>query len=153
VENAAAAIAPMSWTRRWHRIGSAWLLIAAGSHLPVHWGAYVATGGFDPARRELMQAMQSFVVYEPLGTTMWTVLGFFSLSFSALLALWGTTHWVLAREADPRTLRRHALRNAVLCLLATAGIGALHLLPQGMLIFAVAAVLFGLAAWPRALDL
>lgn len=143
----------MSWSRRWHRIGSATLLIAAGAHLTAHWHAYVATDGADPARIAVMQAMQAHVLYAPWGTTLWTALGFFSLAYAVLLVLFGTTHWILAREADARTLRRHALRNALLSLLATLAAIALHPLPQGVVIFGAATVLFSLAALPRAHDL
>jgi hypothetical protein len=139
----------MSWTRGCHKAGSALLLIGAGLHLTAHWRAYVAVQEFEPARRAAMQALQSYVLYPPLGTTLWTALGFFSLGYGALLALLGTTHWVLAREADPRTLRRHALRNAVLAVLAAGAALALHPLPQGVAVLALAALLFGLAALPR----
>jgi hypothetical protein len=142
----------MGWTRRWYQAGSALLLIAAGLHLAAHWRAYVAVERFDPARRSVMEAMQAYVLYAPLGATLWTALGYFSLAYAALLALLGTSHWILAREADPRTLRRHALRNGVLCLLAAIGAALLHPLPQGLAVLLLAALLFGLAAWPRPLD-
>ena len=38
----------MSATRRWHRAASAWVLIAAGSHLVGHWRAFVAVDASDP---------------------------------------------------------------------------------------------------------
>ena len=142
----------MSATRRWHRSASAVLLIAAGVHGAAHWRHYVAASEVAPERRAVIEAMQSLILYEPLGTTLWTALGFFSLAFGAGLALFGTTHWILAREADPRTLRRHALRNTVLCALAALLTLWLHPLPQGLVIFTLAAVLYGLAAWPRAGD-
>ena len=96
--------------------------------------------------------MQAYVVYEPLGTTLWTVLGAFSLAYAAALVLFGTTQWILAREADPRTLRRHALRNALLLGLATLALFALHPQPQLLFVFGVAALLYALAAVPRAFD-
>jgi hypothetical protein len=139
----------VSWTRAWHKAGSALLLIAAGTHLSVHWRSYVATEGFDPSRREAMRAMQAHALHPDSAATLWTAAGFFSLAFALLLALGGTSQWVLAREADPRTLRRHALRNAVLCAGAALMAAWLHPLPQGVAIFALAAVLFALAAWPR----
>lgn len=142
----------MSPTRRWHRIASAWLLIAAGAHFTGHWRAYLAVDRFEPARRAAMQAMQDVVLYPPWQVTLWTALGFFSLSFGLLLAAFGASQWILAREADPRTLRRHALRNALLCALATAMAALLHPLPAGLVVLGGAALLFALAAWPRALD-
>lgn len=143
----------MSWTRRWHRAASALLLLASGLHGVQHWRAFVAPDLADPARRAAVQTLQGYVLYAPLGTTLWSALGFFSLAWAAGLALLGTTHWILAREADPRTLRRHALRTAVLCLGALLVAAWLHPLPQGLAIFALAAVLFAAAAVPRAHDL
>jgi hypothetical protein len=143
----------VSWTRRWYRVGSSWLLIAAGAHLAAHYRAFVAVGDSTPLRRDAIDAMQAYVIHPALGTTLWTVLGGFSLAYAAMLALFGTTHWILARESEPRVLRRHALRTAVLCILATAALGLLHPVPQALVVFAVASVLFALAAWPRALDI
>jgi hypothetical protein len=143
----------VSWTRRWHKAGSALLLTASGLHGALHWRAYVAPDLADPARRAAVETLQAYVLYPPLGTTLWHALGFFSLAWAAGLALLGTTHWILAREADPRTLRRHALRTAVLCLLAFLLAAWLHPLPQGLAIFALAAVLFACAALPRPDDL
>ena len=142
----------MSGSRRWHRAGSVWLLIAAGAHLSVHWRAYVAIDTFDLSRNRAMEAMQAHVLYAPLGVTLWTALGFFSLAFGALLAAFGTTQWILAREAEPRVVRRHALRNALICGIATLTAAWLHPLPLGLAILGGATVLFALAAWPRALD-
>jgi hypothetical protein len=142
----------VSWSRRWYRAGSAWLLIAAGAHLSAHWRAYVATDAFDPSRARAMEAMQAHVLYAPLGVTLWTALGFFSLAFGVLLAAFGTTHWILAREAEPRVLRRHAFRNAIIGILATSAAAWLHPLPLGLAILGGATLLFALASWPRALD-
>lgn len=142
----------MSWTRRGHRAGSALLLIAAGAHLTAHYRAFVAVGESEPARRAAIDAMQAYVVYAPLGTTLWTVLGGFSLAYGAMLALLGTTHWILAREADPRTLRRHALRIALVCGAATLALYVLHPVPQALFVLAATTALFGFAAWPRPLD-
>jgi hypothetical protein len=142
----------LNWTRRWHRGASAVLLIGAGAQLSLHWQAYVAVDTVDAARIKVMQTMQGQVLYEPWGTTLWTALGFFSLAYAALLILFGTSQWILARECDPRTLRRHALRNSLLCLGASAAIAWLHPMPHGLLIFGAASVLFGLAAWPRPHD-
>jgi hypothetical protein len=139
----------VSWTRRWHRAGSSLLLIASGMQLALHWQLYVAVDGFDAPRRTLMAAMQAYELYGPLGTSMWTALGFFSLAYAALLALFGTSHWILAREADVRTLRRHALRNTVLLVGLTLAAAALHPLPQGLAVLGLATLLFGLAAVPR----
>lgn len=139
----------MSWTRRWHRAGSSVLLIASGMQLALHWRLYVALDGFDAPRRDLMQAMQSYELYGPLGTTMWTALGFFSLAYAVLLAVFGTSQWILAREADLRTLRRHALRDTVLLAGLTLAAAALHPLPQGLAVLGLATLLFGLAAVPR----
>ena len=143
----------MSWTRRWHRLASAVLLIAAGAHLAAHWSSFVApdaSGG--EARRAAIAAMQAYVIYPPLGTTLWTVLGAFSLAYAAALVLFGTSQWILARETDPRTLRRHALRNALLLGAATLALLALHPQPQLLFVFGATAVLYALAAWPRPLD-
>lgn len=142
----------MSWTRAWHRAASATLLIAAGAHLALHWRAYVAPPGDDAARASVMQAMQSHLLYPPLGTTLWTALGFFSLSYAALLALFGTSQWIVARESAPRVLRRHSLRNALLCAMITLAIWLLHPMPQGLVVFGAATVLYALAALPRPLD-
>lgn len=142
----------MSWTRRWHRAASGVLLIAAGVQFSAHWVAYVAVDGFDPARRDAMRAMQAYVLHAPSGTTLWTSAGFFSFAWAAMLALFGTSQWILARETEPRSLRRHALRNAVLCALAALLLLWLHPLPHGLIIFALASGLFGCAAWPRPLD-
>jgi hypothetical protein len=142
----------VSWTRGWHRAGSALLLIASGMQLALHWRLYVAREGFDAPRLELMRAMQAYELYGPLGTTMWTALGFFSLAYAALLAVFGTSQWILAREADARSLRRHALRGAVLLGLATLAAAALHPLPQGLAVLGLAALAFGLAAVPRVGD-
>jgi hypothetical protein len=143
----------VSWTRRWHRAASAVLLIAAGAHLTAHWRAFVVGEADDPLHRAAIDAMQGVVLHAGLGATLWTALGFFSLAFAALLALFGTTQWILAREADPRTLRRHALRNALLCVLATGAVALWHPMPQGLVVFGAAGVLFALAAVPRAQDL
>jgi hypothetical protein len=142
----------VSWTRRWYRAASAVLLIAAGAHLTAHWRVYAATDSLDPALRAVRQAMQAYQLYAPAGVTLWTAFGGFSFAFGALLALIGTTHWVLGREADPLALRRHALRNALLCAVSALALALLHPLPQALLIFAAAALLFGLAAWPRPHD-
>lgn len=128
------------------------LLIAAGAHLAQHWSTFVKVAPSTGARRTAIQAMQAYVIYEPLGTTLWTVLGAFSLAYAAALASFGTAQWVLAREADPRTLRRHALRNAVLLGLATLALLVLHPQPQLLFVFGVAALLYALAAWPRHFD-
>lgn len=121
--------------------------------LALHWRLYVAVDGFDAPRRELMHAMQAYELYGPLGTTMWTALGFFSLSYAALLAVYGTSQWILAREAEVRTLRRHALRSAVLLGGITLAAAALHPLPQGLAVLGLATLLFGFAAVPRPDDL
>ena len=143
----------MSPTRRWHRIASAVVLIAAGAHLAQHWAAFVdATPSSDPARRAALEAMQAYVVYAPLGTTLWTVLGAFSLAYGATLAAFGTSQWILAREADPRTLRRHALRNALLLGAAALALALLHPQPQLMFVLALAALAYAAAAWPRQFD-
>lgn len=142
----------MNWTRRWHRIGSALVLIAAGAHLTAHYSSFIAVGESAPARRAAIEAMRAYVVYPPLDISLWTVLGGFSLAYAAMLMLFGTTHWILAREAEPRALRRHALRNALLFALATLALCVLHPVPQVIFVFAAASVLFALAAWPRTLD-
>ncbi len=142
----------MSWTRRWHRIGSALVLIAAGAHLTGHYRSFIAVDESAPARRAAIEAMRAYVVYPPLDISLWTVLGGFSLGYAAMLMLFGTTHWILAREAEPRALRRHALRNALLFALATLALCVLHPVPQAVFVFAAASVLFALAAWPRTLD-
>lgn len=139
----------MSGTRRWHRAGSALLLIAAGVHLSAHWRAYVSESPRDPSARAAIEAMQSHRLHPDLEATLWTALGAFSLGFAALLVLLGTTHWILAREAEARVLRRHALRNALLCALAALALAWLHPLPLPLLVFALAALAFGIAAWPR----
>ena len=139
----------MSWTRGWYRAGSAWLLISSGAHLAEHWRAYVATDGTDPARRAVIDAMRTYRLHAELEVSLWTALGAFSLGFAALLALLGTTNWILARETEPRALRRHALRNSLLCAFATLALAALHPLPLPLLIFAVTTLLFALGAWPR----
>jgi hypothetical protein len=128
------------------------LLIAAGAHLTAHWRAFVAGEASDPVHRAAIDAMQGVVLNAPLGATLWTAMGFFSLAFAALLVLFGTTHWILAREAEPRTLRRHALRNALLSALATGAVALWHPMPQGLVVFGAASVLFALAAVPRAQD-
>lgn len=117
--------------------------------LALHWQLYVAVDGFDAPRRALMQAMQGYELYGPLGTTMWTALGFFSLAYAALLAVFGTSQWILARETEVRTLRRHALRNTLLLGGLTLAAAALHPLPQGIAVLALATLLFGCAAVPR----
>lgn len=144
----------MSATRRWHKTASAVLLIAAGAHLAQHAATFVgAAPAGDAAQRAAVEAMQAYVVYAPLGTTLWTVLGAFSLAYAAALVLFATSQWILAREADPRTLRRHALRNALLLLIAEIALFALHPQPQLLVVFGAAAVLYALAAWPRQFDL
>jgi len=144
----------VSWTRRWHRAASATLLIAAGVHLGGHWTSFVAAQSSGGARRQAaIAAMQAYVVFPPLGTTLWTALGAFSLAYAAALVLFATSQWVLAREADARTLRRHALRNAVLLLIATLALLLLHPQPQLLVVFGLATLLYACAAWPRPLDL
>jgi hypothetical protein len=143
----------VSWTRRWHRTASAVLLIASGMQLGLHWQLYVDVARFDAPRRSLMQAMQSYELYGPLGTSMWTALGFFSLAYAALLAVFGTSQWILARESDARTLRRHALRNTLLLGGTTLAAALLHPLPQGLAVLGIATLLFGCAAVPRPGDL
>ena len=142
----------MSPTRRWHRIASATLLISAGAHLGGHWVHYVRIDPADGARIAARDAMQAVVLFEALGTTLWTALGFFSLAFSLMLILFGTSQWILAREADPLTLRRHALRNALLCLCSALAVLVLHPVPQGLVIFLASSILYGIAAWPRLHD-
>ena len=139
----------MSWTRGWYRAGSAWLLIASGAHLAAHSRAYVANEEIDPARRAVIDAMRAYRLHPELEVSLWTALGAFSLGFAALLALLGTTNWILAREAEPRALRRHALRTSLLCAFATLALALLHPLPLPLLIFAMTTLLFALAAWPR----
>jgi hypothetical protein len=143
----------MSWSRRWHKAASAVVLIAAGAHLAAHWSAFVReSDSTDPLRQAAVQAMQAYIVYPPLGTSLWTVLGGFSLAYASTLILFGTSQWILAREADPRTLRRHALRNTVLLLLASLALWQLHPMPQTLIVFLAAALLFALAALPRNFD-
>jgi hypothetical protein len=142
----------MITSRRFHQAGSAFLLVASGAHLAAHWRAYVATDDVVPARRAVIDAMRAYRLHDVYDISLWTALGAFSLSFAALLALLGTTHWILAREAEPRVLRRHALRLGLLCGLATIGLGLLHPLPWASAIFALATLLFALAAWPRGHD-
>jgi hypothetical protein len=143
----------VSWTRRWHKTASAVLLIASGMHLAQHWAAFVADDPTaNPTRRAAIDAMQAHIVYPPLGTTLWTVLGAFSLGYAIALATFGTSQWILAREADPRALRRHALRNVVLLGLGALAMLALHPQPQLVFVLAATALLFALAAWPRSDD-
>ena len=139
----------MSWTRSWHKSGSAFLLVAAGAHLAAHWRAYVAYDESDPARRAVIDAMRAYRLHPELDASLWTALGAFSLGFAALLALLGTTHWILAREAEPRVLRRHALRTSLLCAVATLALCWLHPLPLPILILGIGAMCFAFAAWPR----
>lgn len=112
-------------TRGWHRAASALALIAAGAHFAQH--------------------LSVFPAGSPVGA--------FSFSYAVLLALFGTSQWILAREADPRTLRRHALRNAVLLLIALAMLAWRHPQPQVLVVLGAMALLYALAAWPRELDL
>lgn len=113
-------------TRRWHRLASAVVLIAAGLHVSLHLRSFERGDG---------------------------ALASFSLAYAALLILFGTSQWILAREADPRTLRRHALRNALLFALADVALLLLHPQPHVVFVFAAAAMLYAVAAWPRPLDL
>lgn len=144
----------MSWTRRWHKSAGAVLLIAAGVHGAQHWRTFVQppAAPADAARKAALEAMQAYVVYAPLGTTLWTVLGAFSLAYGVLLAVFGTSQWILAREADPRTLRRHALRNALLLALGAVATAAWHPQPSLLFVLGATALLFALAAWPRQFD-
>lgn len=139
----------MSWTRGWYRAGSAFLLIASGVHLAAHWRAYVAEDAGDPARRAAIDAMRAWRLHPAFDVSLWTAIGAFSLGFAALLAVLGTTHWILAREAEPRALRRHALRTSLLGVAATLALCWLHPLPWLVVVFALATLLFALAAWPR----
>lgn len=139
----------MPGLRGWYRIASGWLLVAAGAHLAAHWRFYLATDAFDASRRTVMEAMQAYVVFPPTGATLWTVLQMFSLCFAVLLALLGTQGWFLAREADRAALRRHAIRNAVLCFVAALVLAALHPVPQALVILGGAMLLFGASALVR----
>lgn len=139
----------MPGLRGWHRIASGFLLVAAGAHLVAHWRFYLGTDAFDPPRRTVMEAMQAFVVFPPTGATLWTVLQMFGLCFAIVFALLGTHGWFLAREADPAALRRHAIRNAVLCFVATLALAALHPVPQAQVIVGGAMLLFGAGALVR----
>jgi hypothetical protein len=139
----------MSPSRRWYRFASAWLLVAAGGHLAAHWRFYLATDSFDAPRRAVMQAMQAYVVFPAWNASLWTVLQMFSLCFAILLALLGAQGWILAREGDPRALRRHAIRNALLCLAGALAVAVLHPLPQPLAILGAAAALFAASALAR----
>lgn len=139
----------MSPSRRWYRIASGFLLVAAGGHLAAHWRFYLATDAFDAPRRAVMEAMQAYVVFPPTGATLWTVLQMFSLCFAILLALFGTQGWFLAREAESAALRRHAIRHTVLCFVAVLALAALHPVPQALAIFGGALLLFGASALSR----
>ena len=139
----------MSPSRRWYRLASGFLLVAAGGHLAAHWRFYLATEGFDTPRRAVMDAMQAYVVHPPTGSSLWTVLQMFSLAFVALLALLGTQGWFLAIEADGAALRRHAIRQALLCFVSVLALAALHPVPQALAIFGGATLLFGASALAR----
>lgn len=137
----------MSATRRWHRVGSAWLLLASGAQLAAHLRTYVYLDSTGLTRAQALQALPA-----RWDASEWTAAGFHSFGFGVLLAAFGVAQWVLAREADPRTLRRHALRNALLCVLGALAAAKWHPLPAGLLVLFGAALWFGLAAWPRAFD-
>jgi hypothetical protein len=139
----------MPGLRGWYRIASGLLLVAAGAHLVAHWRFYLDAASFDAPRRAVMAAMQSYVVFPPTGGTLWTVLQMFSLCFAILLAVLGTQGWILARECEPAALRRHAIRNALLCAIGALAVALLHPLPQPLLVLGAACMLHVLAAIAR----
>jgi hypothetical protein len=93
--------------------------------------------------------MKAYGVFAPTGATLWTVLQMFSLCFAILLALLGTQGWILARECEPPALRRHAIRNALLCAIGALAVALLHPLPQPLLVLGGAGVLYALSAVAR----
>lgn len=130
------------------RIGwaAAWLLLHAGAHLPAHWRLFLHPDGPPDAQRAVVDSLKAIPVRPELGGSLWQVLGAFSLSYALLLALHGTTCWILAREASAAALRRHAWRYVVLYGLSAALIFGLHPLFQPTLAFTGAALLFLYAA-------
>lgn len=132
--------------RRRFRWAAGWLLIQAGAHLPQHWRLFLHPDGPPGAQRSMVEALQAMPVRAPGASSLWDVLGALSLGYALLLALLGTAMWILSREAPADALRRHAWRNTWLSSLGLAALLAWHPLPQPLLAFGGAALLFLLAA-------
>lgn len=131
--------------RRWFRRAAGWLLLNAGAHLTAHVHFYADPETFAPARRQLYEALAGHLVSERTGVSAWTVLTALSLGYALLLILWGSGQWVLARECELQALRRHALRQSLLCAVAALALVLWYPLPQALILFTGAAVLYALA--------
>lgn len=136
--------------RRWYRRAAGWLLLNAGAHVAAHLHFYADPERFPPPRRQLYEALAGHLVSERTGVSAWTVLTALSLGYALLLLLWGSGQWVLARECEWQALRRHALRQSLLCAAAALLLAWWHPLPQALIVFTGASVLFALAYGRRA---
>ncbi|MBD8527040.1 hypothetical protein [Pseudomarimonas arenosa] len=132
--------------QRWFKLASAWLIVLAGALLVLvaqvlrRWEDLVlpALGLVeDQLNRDQAVALALDLLHG------------MALASPLLLFVFGTSQWILAKEADLRTLRRHALRNALLLGLSAWPIGSAGPLWLG-LAFATAAGLYAFSAYaPR----
>lgn len=133
--------------RRGVRVAAGVFLIASGMQAVAHYHFYLRADALDGPRRELVQALQNAVVVPAFGTTMWTVLCMFSLSFAILLALAGTAYWWMAKDLPAPRLRPLATASAWLCLAGTAAMALLHPVLHTVLILLFAGLGFSYASW------
>lgn len=133
--------------RRGMRFSAGVFLIAAGMHGVAHYQFYVNDFLLDERRRQLIAAMQSYVLVPRLGTTMWTLHCMLSLSFAVLLMLAGTAYWWLAKDMPAERLRPLATASAWLCLGAALLLAAAYPVLQSVLVFLLAGIGFSWAAW------
>ncbi|MCK7592520.1 LIC_13387 family protein [Pseudomarimonas salicorniae] len=131
------------------RWAAGWLLLHAGAHLPAHWRLFLHADGPPEAQRGMVEALREIPVRGPLETSLWEVIGAFSLVYAVLLALLGASGWILAREAPSAALRRHAWRHAWLLGAAALLLGLIHPLPQPLLAVGGGGLLFLWAALTR----
>ena len=129
--------------RRWFRLASAWLIVLAGALLMLvvqllrHWQDVLPPGA---ASASAEQGQQAGLIALPL-------LHGLAVAAPLLLFVFASSQWILAKETDPRSLRRHALRNGLLLAALSWPVASIGTLWLG-LAFALAAALYLMAAYP-----
>lgn len=131
--------------QRWFRIAAAWLIVVAGGLLML--AGQVLRRWQDLVLPTLALEQAGLASQEAVVLAISLLQGM-ALAMPLVLFIFGASQWILAKEADPRTLRRHALRNALLFGLVAWPVGSVGPIWLG-LAFATAAALFLLAAYPK----
>lgn len=130
------------------RAASYLLLLGAVGHSIGHYVSYVDESRFSLARRALVAAMKAYTSNERMGTSTWTMLQMFSLSFGLFLAFAGLVNLIFLRaDPPPHMLKRMTVFNLIFWGISFFLFLLVHPVIQPIVISGVVSLLFALALW------